>query len=83
MVKNSCQHVHELRGLLHGIGRTTFVVVPTATGYLNKQDDGRYTGSIRTISIRADIEIIPNVNKSADTQPDYRVMTGGIEIGAG
>ena len=55
----------------------------TAIGYVNKQDDGRYTGSIRTISIRADVEIIPNVNKTADAQPDYRVMTQGIEIGAG
>ena len=55
----------------------------TAIGYVNKQDDGRYTGSIRTISISAQVEIIPNVSKSADAQPDYRVMTRGIEIGAG
>jgi uncharacterized protein (DUF736 family) len=55
----------------------------TAIGYVNKQDDGRYTGSIRTISISAQVEILPNVNKSADAQPDYRVMTQGIEIGAG
>jgi uncharacterized protein (DUF736 family) len=55
----------------------------TAIGYVNKQDDGRYTGSIRTISISAQVEILPNVNKSTDAQPDYRVMTQGIEIGAG
>jgi uncharacterized protein (DUF736 family) len=55
----------------------------TAIGYVSKQDDGRYTGSIRTISISAQVEIIPNVSKSADAQPDYRVMTQGIEIGAG
>ena len=55
----------------------------TAIGYVRKEDDGRYTGSIRTISISAQVEIIPNVNKSADAQPDYRVMTQGIEIGAG
>ncbi len=55
----------------------------TAIGYVRKEDDGRYTGSIRTISISAEVEIIPNLNKSADTQPDYRVMTQGIEIGAG
>ena len=55
----------------------------TAIGYVSKQDDGRYTGSIRTISISAQVEIIPNVTKSADAQPDYRVMTQGIEIGAG
>ncbi len=55
----------------------------TAIGYVNKQEDGRYLGSIRTISIRAEVEIIPNANKTADAQPDYRVLTQGIEIGAG
>ena len=49
----------------------------TAIGYVSKQDDGRYTGSIRTISISAQVEIIPNVSKSSDAQPDYRVMTQG------
>jgi uncharacterized protein (DUF736 family) len=55
----------------------------TAIGYVRKEDDGRYTGSIRTISISAQVEILPNVNKTADAQPDYRVVTQGIEIGAG
>lgn len=55
----------------------------TAIGYVTKQDDGRYSGSIKTISIRADVEIIPNTSKTADAQPDYRVLTQGIEIGAG
>jgi uncharacterized protein (DUF736 family) len=55
----------------------------TAIGYVRREDDGRYTGSIRTISISAQVEILPNVNKTADAQPDYRVMTQGIEIGAG
>jgi uncharacterized protein (DUF736 family) len=55
----------------------------TAIGYVRKEEDGRYSGSIKTISIRADVEIIPNLSKSADAQPDYRVLTQGIEIGAG
>jgi hypothetical protein len=55
----------------------------TAIGYVNKQDDGRYSGSIKSISIRAGVEIIPNLNKTSDAQPDYRVLTQGIEIGAG
>lgn len=55
----------------------------TAIGYVRKEEDGRYTGSIRTISISAQVDIIPNASKSTDTQPDYRVMTQGIEIGAG
>jgi uncharacterized protein (DUF736 family) len=55
----------------------------TAIGYVTKHEDGRYSGSIKTISIRADVEIIPNTAKTADAQPDYRVLTQGIEIGAG
>ena len=55
----------------------------TAIGYVRKEQDGRYLGSIRTISIRADVEIIPNTNKTTEVQPDYRVLTQGIEIGAG
>jgi uncharacterized protein (DUF736 family) len=55
----------------------------TAIGYVRKEQDGRYLGSIRTISIRAEVEIIPNANKTTETQPDYRVLTQGIEIGAG
>jgi uncharacterized protein (DUF736 family) len=55
----------------------------TAIGYVRKEQDGRYLGSIRTISIRADVEILPNANKTTEAQPDYRVLTQGIEIGAG
>jgi uncharacterized protein (DUF736 family) len=55
----------------------------TAIGYVRKENDGRYTGSIRTISIRADIDIVPNAQKTSDSQPDFRVLTPGIKIGAG
>jgi len=55
----------------------------TAIGYVTKQADGRYTGHLRTVSIQAEIDIVPNIQKTADAQPDFRVMTQGIEIGAG
>ena len=55
----------------------------TAIGYVRKDNDGRYTGQLKTISIKADIDIVPNTNKTTDTQPDYRVLTQGTEIGAG
>ena len=55
----------------------------TAIGFVRKENDGRYTGQLKTISIKADIDIVPNANKTADTQPDYRVLTQGTEIGAG
>jgi len=56
--------------------------IMTAIGYVTKQADGRYQGHLRTLSIRAEIDIVPNIQKTADNQPDYRVLTQGIEIGA-
>ena len=55
----------------------------TAIGYVRKENDGRYTGQLKTISIKADIDIVPNANKTSDSQPDFRVLTQGTEIGAG
>ena len=54
-----------------------------AIGYVTKQANGGYKGQLRTLSIRTDIEIVPNSAKSADNQPDFRVLTKGYEIGAG
>ena len=55
----------------------------TAIGFVRKENDGRYTGQLKTISIKADIDIVPNANKTTDSQPDFRVLTQGTEIGAG
>ena len=55
----------------------------TAIGYVRKENDGRYTGQLKTISIKADIDIVPNANKTTGSQPDFRVLTQGTEIGAG
>ena len=55
----------------------------TAIGYVRKEADGHYKGQLKTVSIRADIDIMPNTNKTTDSQPDFRVLTQGIEIGAG
>jgi uncharacterized protein (DUF736 family) len=54
-----------------------------AIGYVTKLDNGSFKGQIKTLSIRADIDIVPNLAKSSDDQPDYRVRTQGVEIGAG
>jgi uncharacterized protein (DUF736 family) len=55
----------------------------TAIGYVRKENDGRYKGHLRTVSIQAEIDIVPNQQKASDSQPDFRVLTQGIEIGAG
>lgn len=53
-----------------------------AIGYVTRNGEG-FKGQLRTLSIRADVEIIPNRSKANEAQPDYRVTTGGVEIGAG
>ena len=54
-----------------------------AIGFVTRDDNGSFKGNLKTLSIRADIAIVPNAGKAADTQPDYRVLSGDIEIGAG
>ena len=54
-----------------------------AIGYVTKQTNGGYKGQLKTLSIRADIDVVPNAGKTADNQPDFRVVTQGVEIGAG
>ena len=53
-----------------------------AIGYVTRNGEG-FKGQIRTLSIRANVEILPNNRKSSDAQPDYRVVASGAEIGAG
>ena len=54
-----------------------------AIGYVTKQENGGFKGQLKTLSIRAEIDIVPNTAKAADNQPDFRVLTKGYEIGAG
>ena len=53
-----------------------------AIGYVTCDGQG-FKGQLKTLSIRTDIEIIPNTRKSGDTPPDYRVSAAGVEVGAG
>ena len=52
-------------------------------GHVTKQDNGGYKGQLKTLTIKADIEIVPNSAKVHENQPDFRVLTKGFEIGAG
>lgn len=54
-----------------------------AIGHVTKQANGGYKGYLKTLSIRAEIDLVPNTSKSAENQPDFRVLTQGVEIGAG
>jgi uncharacterized protein (DUF736 family) len=54
-----------------------------AIGYVTRTQNGGFKGQLKTLSIRADIEIQPNQRKAHENQPDFRVVAGGVEIGAG
>ena len=54
-----------------------------AIGYVTKQANGGFKGQLKTLSLRAEIEIVPNTSKNADNHPDFRVLAKGYEIGAG
>lgn len=53
-----------------------------AVEYVSKQVDGRYKGALRTVS-KADIDILSNIQKTADWHLDFRMMTEADEIGVG
>ncbi|MBA3897382.1 MAG: DUF736 family protein [Sphingomonadaceae bacterium] len=53
-----------------------------AIGYVTRTNTGSFKGQLNTLTIKADIEIVPNTKKANDTQPDYRVLAGSVEIGA-
>ena len=54
-----------------------------AIGFVTKDENGAFKGQLKTLSIRAEIAIVANARKTSDAQPDYRVLSGDIEIGAG
>jgi uncharacterized protein (DUF736 family) len=54
-----------------------------AIGHVTKSEDGNFKGQLKTLSFRAPIDILLNPSKSGDTQPDYRVYSQAVEIGAG
>ena len=53
-----------------------------AIGHVQRQADGSFKGSIKTLSVNADIQIIPNRGKTGE-QPVYRVLAGSVELGGG
>ena len=44
--------------------------------------DGKYTGTIRTMTINVKAQLIPNKDKVNDDAPDFRIYAGGAELGA-
>ena len=54
----------------------------TAIGFVTRTIQGGFRGQLKLLPICADIDIVPNTSKSADLQPDFRVLAQGVEIGA-
>jgi uncharacterized protein (DUF736 family) len=52
-------------------------------GSVTKRQDGSYEGELKTLSLRAEISVLPVAEKVSANQPDYRVVSQGVEIGAG
>ena len=55
----------------------------SSIGQVTRQSNGSYKGHLKTLAFRAEISIVPNADKKTDEQPDYRVLCGGIDLGAG
>jgi uncharacterized protein (DUF736 family) len=53
-----------------------------AIGYVTREGS-TFKGELRTLSVRAEILIAPNSRKTGENQPDYRVTSAGVEVGAG
>jgi uncharacterized protein (DUF736 family) len=51
-------------------------------GTVTRQKDGRFVGSLKTLSVNAPIEITPVKKKAAENGPDYMITSRGIECGA-
>jgi uncharacterized protein (DUF736 family) len=54
----------------------------SSIGQVTRNGNG-FKGQLKTLAFRADISIMPNPDKKTGEQPDYRVLCGGVEIGAG
>jgi uncharacterized protein (DUF736 family) len=52
-------------------------------GTFTKQDNGTFTGTLKTLDVTAALSIVP-VDKLSDNAPDHRVYAGQrYEVGAG
>jgi len=51
-------------------------------GNFKKTDTNGFRGSVRTLTLNLELAFEPNAEKKGDKSPDYRVITGDMEIGA-
>lgn len=49
-------------------------------GFVNGTIEKGFVGQLKTLSIRASIEISPNRTKGSDVHPDFRVFSRGPRV---
>lgn len=54
-----------------------------AIGFVNGTVEKGFVGELRTLLIRVPLEIRRNPSKEGVVQPDYRIYSDDVEIGAG
>lgn len=54
-----------------------------AIGFVNGTVEKGFVGELRTLSIRVPLEIRRNPSRDGVVQPDYRIYSDDVEIGAG
>jgi len=55
----------------------------TAIGFVTRTIYGGFRGQLKLLPICADIDIVPNRDKSGEMSPDFRIFTQGLEVGSG
>ena len=51
-------------------------------GTFTRSADGKFSGSLKTLTLNAKLQVAAETNKSKDNAPDYRIFLGTIEVGA-
>ncbi|MDT7533048.1 DUF736 family protein [Sphingobium sp. SA2] len=50
-----------------------------AIGHVTRNSNGGFKGQLGMLTIRAEIDIVPNEKKASDAQPDFRMLSEGID----
>ena len=50
----------------------------TVVGFVRRDNNGQHTGQLKTISIKADIDIMPNANRTFGGKPNFRALTQAL-----
>ncbi|MGY4626471.1 DUF736 domain-containing protein [Bradyrhizobium sp. USDA 4486] len=55
----------------------------TAIGFVTRTVHGGFRGQLKLLPVCADIDIVPNRDKSGDKPADFRIFAHGLEVGSG